>query len=65
MWGRPASVAFLPDGGLLVADDTGNTVWKVSPADPTETSATGGGATEPVETSAPPTDTAPADDAEQ
>lgn len=34
VWGRPASVAFLPDGGLLVADDSGGTIWKVSPADP-------------------------------
>jgi glucose/arabinose dehydrogenase len=40
VWGRPASVAFQPDGGLLVADDTGGTVWRVSPADQTETSAT-------------------------
>lgn len=32
VWGRPSSVAFLPDGGLLVADDTGGTVWKVMPA---------------------------------
>ena len=41
VWGRPASVAFLPDGGLLVADDSGGTVWKVSPADQIETGATG------------------------
>jgi glucose/arabinose dehydrogenase len=40
VWGRPASVTFLPDGGLLVADDTGGTVWKVNPVDPTETSDT-------------------------
>ena len=40
VWGRPASVAFLPDGGLLVADDTGGTVWKVSPSDTLETGAT-------------------------
>jgi glucose/arabinose dehydrogenase len=33
VWGRPASVGFLPDGGLLVADDTGGTVWKVSPSE--------------------------------
>ncbi len=31
VWGRPASVAFMPDGGLLVADDTGGTVWKIRP----------------------------------
>ncbi len=41
VWGRPASVAFLPDGGLLVADDTGGTIWKVSPSDMTHTGATG------------------------
>jgi glucose/arabinose dehydrogenase len=41
VWGRPASVAFLPDGGLLVADDSGGTIWKVSPADQIETGATG------------------------
>ena len=40
VWGRPASVAFLPDGGLLVADDTGGTVWKVSPSDTVETGST-------------------------
>ncbi len=40
VWGRPASVAFLPDGGLLVADDTGGTVWKVTPPDPERTGAT-------------------------
>jgi glucose/arabinose dehydrogenase len=40
VWGRPASVAFLPDGGLLVADDSGGTIWKVSPSDQLETGAT-------------------------
>jgi glucose/arabinose dehydrogenase len=40
VWGRPASVAFMPDGGLLVADDTGGTIWKVSPSDAVETGAT-------------------------
>ena len=28
--GRPAGVAVASDGGLLVADDVGNTVWRVS-----------------------------------
>jgi glucose/arabinose dehydrogenase len=28
--GRPVGVTFLPDGSLLVADDAGNTVWRVS-----------------------------------
>jgi glucose/arabinose dehydrogenase len=30
VYGRPVGVAFLPDGSLLVADDAGNTVWRVS-----------------------------------
>jgi glucose/arabinose dehydrogenase len=40
VWGRPASVAFMPDGGLLVADDTSGTIWKVSPADTVQTGST-------------------------
>lgn len=40
VWGRPASLAFLPDGGLLVADDSGGTVWKISPVDQMHTGAT-------------------------
>ncbi|MFY0575906.1 PQQ-dependent sugar dehydrogenase [Cystobacter fuscus] len=28
--GRPVGVTFLPDGSLLVADDAGDTVWRVS-----------------------------------
>lgn len=30
VYGRPVGVAVLPDGSLLVADDGGNVVWKVS-----------------------------------
>lgn len=30
--GRPAGTAFATDGALLVADDVGNTVWRVAPA---------------------------------
>jgi glucose/arabinose dehydrogenase len=30
VWGRPAGIAEMPDGSLLVADDTGKTIWKVS-----------------------------------
>ena len=30
--GRPAGVAIAGDGALLVADDVGNTVWRVTPA---------------------------------
>lgn len=29
VWGRPAGVAIAADGALLIADDTGNTVWRV------------------------------------
>jgi glucose/arabinose dehydrogenase len=29
VWGRPAGIAEMPDGSLLVADDTGKTIWKV------------------------------------
>lgn len=29
-YGRPVGVALLPDGSLLVADDAGNTIWRVS-----------------------------------
>ncbi|HLG03266.1 MAG TPA: sorbosone dehydrogenase family protein [Bacteroidia bacterium] len=28
-YGRPVGVAVLPDGSLLVADDAGNTIWRV------------------------------------
>jgi glucose/arabinose dehydrogenase len=30
VWGRPAGIAVAKDGSLLVADDTSNTVWRVS-----------------------------------
>jgi glucose/arabinose dehydrogenase len=30
VWGRPAALAVANDGSLLVADDTGGTVWRVS-----------------------------------
>ena len=33
VWGRPADVAFLPSGAMLVADDTGGTIWHVAPTD--------------------------------
>jgi glucose/arabinose dehydrogenase len=29
VWGRPAGVAVAADGALLIADDTGNTIWRV------------------------------------
>jgi glucose/arabinose dehydrogenase len=30
VYGRPAGVAFTPNGSLLVADDASNTIWRVS-----------------------------------
>jgi glucose/arabinose dehydrogenase len=30
VWGRPAGIAEMLDGSLLVADDTGKTIWRVS-----------------------------------
>ncbi|MDQ6610250.1 MAG: sorbosone dehydrogenase family protein, partial [Bacteroidota bacterium] len=29
-YGRPVGVTVLADGSMLVADDAGNTIWKVS-----------------------------------
>ena len=31
-WGRPVGVTVAPDGGLLVSDDGGNRIWKISAA---------------------------------
>jgi len=31
VWGRPTGLAQLPDGSLLVADDTGRTIWRIAP----------------------------------
>jgi glucose/arabinose dehydrogenase len=30
VWGRPAALAVMRDGSLLVADDTGGTIWRIS-----------------------------------
>lgn len=30
VWGRPAALAMAKDGSLLVADDTGGTIWRVA-----------------------------------
>lgn len=30
VWGRPATIAQTPDGALLVGDDTGGTIWRVT-----------------------------------
>ena len=34
VWGRPAALAFDRDGSLLVGDDFGNTMWRVTPPKP-------------------------------
>lgn len=34
VWGRPAALGILPDGGLLVADDFAGTIWKIMPPAP-------------------------------
>ena len=39
VWGRPADVALAPDGTLFVVDDTGGTIWRVTPK--TDQEATG------------------------
>ena len=31
VWGRPAAVAFDHDGSLLIADDLGDTLWRITP----------------------------------
>jgi glucose/arabinose dehydrogenase len=31
VWGRPSALAFDHDGSLLVADDLGNTMWRITP----------------------------------
>jgi len=33
-YGRPVGVAMDARGGLLVADDVGNAIWRVGPAAP-------------------------------
>lgn len=31
VWGRPANLELLDDGSILIADDTGGTIWKLTP----------------------------------
>jgi len=45
VWGRPAALAVAKDGSLLIADDTGGTIWRVSYSNPKEQSGTPAGAT--------------------
>ena len=30
VWGRPAALAVTKDGALLIADDTGGTIWRIA-----------------------------------
>jgi len=48
VWGRPAALAIAKDGSLLVADDTGGTIWRVA-----YTGGKPGGATPQPTTGAP------------
>lgn len=34
VWGRPTSVAVAKDGALLVSDDGGNCLWRISYSQP-------------------------------
>jgi glucose/arabinose dehydrogenase len=36
VWGRPAALAVAKDGSLLVADDTGGTIWRIAYTGPGE-----------------------------
>ncbi len=38
VWGRPAALAVAKDGSLLVADDTGGTIWRVAYTGPQQQS---------------------------
>jgi glucose/arabinose dehydrogenase len=39
VWGRPADLVVMPDGALLIADDTGGTIWRVTYRSPDQTRA--------------------------
>jgi glucose/arabinose dehydrogenase len=45
VWGRPAALAVAKDGALLVADDTGGTIWRITYTGPKKA------ATKPAESS--------------
>jgi glucose/arabinose dehydrogenase len=36
VWGRPAALALMKDGSLLIADDTGGTIWRVAYSGPSQ-----------------------------
>ncbi len=38
VWGRPAALAVAKDGSLLVADDTGGTIWRIAYTGPQQQS---------------------------
>jgi glucose/arabinose dehydrogenase len=38
VWGRPTALALTKDGALLIADDTGGTIWRVSYSGPQQQS---------------------------
>jgi len=38
VWGRPAALAVAKDGSLLVADDTGGTIWRIAYTGPVQKS---------------------------
>ena len=44
VWGRPTALAIAKDGALLVADDTGGTIWRIAYTGPKP----GGGAPQPT-----------------
>jgi glucose/arabinose dehydrogenase len=43
VWGRPAALAVAKDGSLLIADDTGGTIWRISYSAPSRESGKPGG----------------------
>jgi glucose/arabinose dehydrogenase len=45
VWGRPAALAVAKDGALLIADDTGGTIWRISYSTPARQTGTPGGTT--------------------
>ena len=45
VWGRPTALAVTKDGALLIADDTGGTIWRISYSTPARQTGTPGGTT--------------------
>jgi glucose/arabinose dehydrogenase len=45
VWGRPTALAVAKDGALLIADDTGGTIWRISYSTPARQTGTPGGTT--------------------